>query len=268
MKKWIYLVFLSILMPAAVLCGDTARSWSPETDQARTLGEPARRWSTVYAPGLNDGEGNAVTVAELAALAESGFVTDAEHAADLAAKADATHTHEDIQAELDTKATQSALDTITDALAAKADAADLSGYAPVNSPAFTGTPTVPTAAAGTNTTQAASTALVQKAVAGSVGSSGGVQVVGAGSTLGSAGGPYKSGIVTNIVHTATGRYTVTLSTQIIRTTHLVICQSMASGRTAFVANYGTLTNTIELKSYSGVTSTYDSGDIQFIIVKL
>ena len=38
--------------------------------------------------------------------------------------------------------------------------ADVSGAASLASPAFTGTPTVPTAAAGTNTTQAASTAFV------------------------------------------------------------------------------------------------------------
>ena len=38
---------------------------------------------------------------------------------------------------------------------------DLSGYAPLASPAFTGTPTAPTASAGTNTTQIATTAYVQ-----------------------------------------------------------------------------------------------------------
>lgn len=38
------------------------------------------------------------------------------------------------------------------------------GYAPLASPALTGTPTVPTAAGSTNTTQAASTAMVQAAV--------------------------------------------------------------------------------------------------------
>lgn len=39
---------------------------------------------------------------------------------------------------------------------------DLSGYAPLASPAFTGTPTAPTAATGTNTTQIATTAFVQQ----------------------------------------------------------------------------------------------------------
>jgi hypothetical protein len=48
--------------------------------------------------------------------------------------------------------------------------ADVTGAAPLASPALTGTPTVPTAAPGTNTTQAASTAFVAAAVAaGSVG---------------------------------------------------------------------------------------------------
>ena len=40
----------------------------------------------------------------------------------------------------------------------------LTSKAPLASPAFTGTPTVPTAAAGTNTTQAASTAFVKTAI--------------------------------------------------------------------------------------------------------
>lgn len=44
------------------------------------------------------------------------------------------------------------------------DVIDLSSYAPKASPAFTGTPTAPTAAAGTNTTQIATTAFVQSAI--------------------------------------------------------------------------------------------------------
>jgi hypothetical protein len=47
-------------------------------------------------------------------------------------------------------------------------AAAASTYAPLASPTLTGTPTVPTAAPGTNTTQAASTAFVQAAVGGIV----------------------------------------------------------------------------------------------------
>lgn len=47
--------------------------------------------------------------------------------------------------------------------------AQLNGLAPLASPAFTGTPTVPTAAAGTNTNQAASTAFVRGEVAALVG---------------------------------------------------------------------------------------------------
>lgn len=52
-------------------------------------------------------------------------------------------------------------------------ASDVSGlagtYAPLASPSFTGTPTAPTAAAGTNTTQVATTAFVTSAVAAAVG---------------------------------------------------------------------------------------------------
>lgn len=48
--------------------------------------------------------------------------------------------------------------------------AQMNGLAPLASPAFTGTPTVPTAAAGTNTNQVASTAFVRGEVAALVGS--------------------------------------------------------------------------------------------------
>ena len=41
-------------------------------------------------------------------------------------------------------------------------------YAPLASPALTGTPTAPTAASGTNTTQLATTAFVQSAVSGAI----------------------------------------------------------------------------------------------------
>lgn len=41
-------------------------------------------------------------------------------------------------------------------------------YAPLASPALTGTPTAPTAAPGTNTTQLATTAFVQGAVSGAI----------------------------------------------------------------------------------------------------
>jgi hypothetical protein len=46
---------------------------------------------------------------------------------------------------------------------------DISGLAPKASPAFTGTPTAPTAAAGTDTTQVATTAFVNAAVAAAIG---------------------------------------------------------------------------------------------------
>ena len=48
---------------------------------------------------------------------------------------------------------------------------DVSGYAPLASPEFTGTPTAPTASSGTNTTQIATTAFVQDAVSGKADSS-------------------------------------------------------------------------------------------------
>ena len=73
--------------------------------------------------------------------ASTAFVT-----AGLAGKANTSHSH----AIADTTGLQAALDA----------------KAPLASPAFTGTPTVPTATGGTNTTQAASTAFVTAGLAG------------------------------------------------------------------------------------------------------
>lgn len=50
--------------------------------------------------------------------------------------------------------------------------------APIASPALTGTPTAPTAAPGTNTTQIATTAFVEEAVAGAGGGGGGSPILG------------------------------------------------------------------------------------------
>lgn len=60
---------------------------------------------------------------------------------------------------------------ITDAYTQSQVNALLAAKAPLASPAFTGIPTVPTAAAGTNNLQAANTAFVQAAIAALVGSS-------------------------------------------------------------------------------------------------
>ena len=57
---------------------------------------------------------------------------------------------------------------VESALASKANTSDLSAKAPLASPTFTGTPKAPTASSGTNTTQIATTAFVQSAVAPTV----------------------------------------------------------------------------------------------------
>jgi hypothetical protein len=77
----------------------------------------------------------------------------------------------------------------TKALTAASVSPALAAKAPLASPAFTGTPTVPTATAGTNTTQAASTAFVTTAVAGASG--GGVSS----SSLDTAFGSTRGGIL-------------------------------------------------------------------------
>ncbi|WP_413703434.1 phage tail protein [Pseudomonas sp. Pseusp16] len=101
------------------------------------------------------------------------------------------------------------------------------GFAPLASPSFSGTPTVPTAAAGTNTTQAASTAFVRTAVAGILSKSvaGGVTVNLTATEAGNAVLSLSGALTANIVVTVpavsgwwivenktTGAYTLTIKT--------------------------------------------------------
>lgn len=79
------------------------------------------------------------------------------------------------------------LQTIRDGAAAGATAVqpdDLDDYAPLVSPALTGTPTAPTANAGTNTTQIATTAFVTNAISGITGAMVFKGTVGTGGTAG------------------------------------------------------------------------------------
>lgn len=74
----------------------------------------------------------------------------------------------DVNTALEKKANVSSVYTKTEVdntMATKANASDLSAKAPLASPTFTGTPKAPTASSGTNTTQIATTAFVQSAVA-------------------------------------------------------------------------------------------------------
>lgn len=81
------------------------------------------------------------------------------------------------------------LTTIREGAAAGATAVqpgDLDDYATLASPALTGTPTAPTAAAGTNTTQIATTAFVSNAISGVTGAMIFKGTIGTGGTAGSS----------------------------------------------------------------------------------
>lgn len=85
--------------------------------------------------------------------------------------------------------TISDLQAIRDGAAAGATAVqpdDLNSYAPLASPALTGTPTAPTANAGTNTTQIATTAFVTNAISGITGAMVFKGTIGTGGTAGTA----------------------------------------------------------------------------------
>lgn len=85
------------------------------------------------------------------------------------------------------------------------------GYAPLNSPAFTGTPTAPTATAGTNTTQVATTAFVEAALGAS-----------------SSGSLYKSGNIT-LTTGANGSLSHGLGVNPSRVQAMLICTAVING---------------------------------------
>ena len=83
--------------------------------------------------------------------------------------------------------------------------ADVSGAAPLASPALTGTPTAPTAAEGTNSTQVATTAFVKAAVASNITNvAPSAETVGAAASTGSSAAAARSDHVHAMPGTATG----------------------------------------------------------------
>lgn len=102
------------------------------------------------------------------ASASTDLVRKSQLDAGLAGKAGTSHTHaisevSGLQGALDGKASTSHSHAIADVTGLQTE---LNARAPLASPGFTGTPTAPTAAGGTNTTQLATTAFVQSALAG------------------------------------------------------------------------------------------------------
>lgn len=86
-------------------------------------------------------------------------------------------------------------------------------YAPLNSPAFTGTPTAPTATVNTNTTQLATTAFVQAAISGHT-----------------TTGYFQSGTI-SISHAGHGSVTHTLGVNPTRVQAVLICTASINGLT-------------------------------------
>jgi hypothetical protein len=150
--------------------------------------------NTLYIGKGDDGAGNATSVLPLAgrgAFADLGssqtiagaktfslppksaqdaagatdLIRKSQFDAGLAAKAASTHGHgiadvSGLQTALDGKAVSTHGHEMTEVTGLQSA---LAAKAPLNAPGFTGTPTAPTAASGTNTTQLATTAFVQTA---------------------------------------------------------------------------------------------------------
>ncbi len=82
--------------------------------------------------------------------------------------------------------------------------ADFDSFARLNSPAFTGTPTAPTAAAGTNTTQIATTAFVKTAVDSA--------------TAGLAGAMHYIGVTTTVITDGSTTSTISINSENVTAT--------------------------------------------------
>ena len=106
---------------------------------------------------------------KITGMADGVAATDAVTKQQLDTKANTSHSHAisdvtSLQTTLDAKANTSHSHAISDVTSLQTT---LDAKAPLASPALTGTPTAPTASAGTNTTQIATTAFVQAAVSAS-----------------------------------------------------------------------------------------------------
>ncbi len=117
-----------------------------------------------------------------------------------------------------------------------------------NSPALSGTPTVPTATAGTNTTQAASTAFVTTAVAGGTGISVPVR-----QTVQS--GPASSGLP-NFLPATSGSLSLTSQNVSTGVNALVVTAANGFGTSGAINLIGTSTSNLTWSSLAASTTSY------------
>jgi hypothetical protein len=145
-------------------------------------------------------------------------------------------------------------------------AADVSGAAPLASPALTGTPTAPTATGGTNTTQIATTAFVTAAIpTNSV--KAWVNFNGTGTVAIRA-----SANVSSITDNGTGLYTVNFTTSMADTNYATIATSkLVTGASVYVgmSESGTrATNSVQVSNnYGGGANVLDSDFVSVAILR-
>ena len=117
-----------------------------------------------------------------------------------------------------------------------ATADDLGAKAPLASPTFTGTPKAPTAAAGTNTTQIATTAFVNTAVSGVKSATSTTATLSSSSWSGSDGNYTQTVNVSGMTATAIVVVSPTPSNAETYAQSGVYCSAQASGTLTFVAD--------------------------------
>lgn len=107
---------------------------------------------------------------------------------------------------------------------------DAQGFAPLNSPVFTGVPEAPTASPGTNTTQLATTAFVQAAAPILSVAKGWVTWAGTTGIVAAANN------VTSVTRNAMGDYTINIPAGILADANYALSVSMGSNSTNFSLN--------------------------------
>ena len=161
---------LTVWTAADTVEGDSNLTWDgatlavtgnvePGADATYSLGASNKQWQDIYIDGTIYQNGVGYDLSTLGATSE---VNDLSAAVTWANVPDANITQSSVtQHQASLSITESQISDLGSYLTS----ADLTPYATLASPTFTGTPAAPTAIAGTNTTQVATTAFVSTAVA-------------------------------------------------------------------------------------------------------
>lgn len=126
----------------------------PPNDMADSLGSPSKRWVIIYTGAISDGQGNTATPAQLSDVIATSISKDHTVLTAESRAAPEQHPMASITGLVQTLSSKAGTALATTTAAglmspddkSKLDGFDLSGYAPLDSPFFTGSPQAPTPA--------------------------------------------------------------------------------------------------------------------------